>query len=142
QEATQPEQAAPPAGEENLWQDLLVQIHAKRPLISPWVAAGILLKVENGVCIIGFPKDQGIAMDTIQRPSNRTFIENLLSSIAGKPLTFKCELREGLVVAPPVLPEVKQEKPADPKAKTEEDFKNDPKIKKAMEIFQAEILTQ
>jgi len=39
------------------------------------------------------------------------------------------------------VPEIKEEAPVDPKAKAGEDFKNDPKIKKAMEIFEAEILS-
>lgn len=124
-----------------IWPELLVQVRSKRPLISQWLEAGTLLKIENGTGILGFPKDQGMAMESIQRPNNRKFLEELLSSLAGKPVTIKCELRDGLVVAPVALPEREPETPVDPKAKADDDFKNDPKIKKAMEIFEAEIVS-
>ena len=130
-----------PVEADRLWVELLAQVRDKRTLIKQYLEAGTLLKIENGVCIIGFPKDQSMAMETIQRKNNRKFIEELISTLAGKPLVLKCELREGLVVTPPVLPEIKEEAPVDPKAKAAEDFKNDPKIKKAMEIFEAEILS-
>ena len=136
--ATEP---SAPVESGDLWTQLLIQVRAKRPLISQWLGAGALLKIENETCIIGFPGDQSMAMETIQRQNNRKFIEELISALAGKPLVIKCELRDGLVVAPPILPEMKEELPADPKAKAGDDFKNDPKIKKAMEIFEAEILS-
>jgi DNA polymerase-3 subunit gamma/tau len=126
---------------DRIWPELLGQVRNNRPLISQYLEAGVLLKIENDVCIIGYPKDQTMAMESIQRPNNRKFVEDLISTLTGKPTLLKCEVREGLVVTPPVLPEIKRETPVDPKAKTEEDFKNDPKIKKAMEIFEAEILS-
>ena len=125
-----------PVADENVWIELLKLIRGNRPLISPWVEAGTLLKIENDTFIVGFPKEQSLSMESLQRPNNRKFLEELIATVTGRPLTLKCELREGLVVAPPVLPESK------PAAKADEDFKNDPKIKKAMEIFEAEILTK
>ena len=47
-------------------------------------------------------------------------------------LLLECETREGLEIQPPDLP---ASTPSDPL----EDFKNDPLIRKALEIFQAEI---
>ena len=81
-----------------------------------------------------------MSMDSLMRPNNRKFIEELIASVTGRSLVLKCEIREGLVVTPPQLPEIKPEAPADAKAKSDEDFKNDPKIRKAMEIFEAQIL--
>jgi DNA polymerase-3 subunit gamma/tau len=126
---------------DHLWPQLLGQVRTNRPLITQYLEAGALLKIENGVCTIGYPKDQTMAMESIQRPNNRKFVEELISTLTGKPTVLKCEIREGLVVTPPVLPEIKRETPIDPKAKADEEFKNDPKIKKAMEIFEAEILS-
>ena len=136
--------AAPvPQAVENdrLWPELLIQVRAKRPIIKPWLELGTLLGIQNDTFLIGFPKNESSAMDNILRPNNRKFIEELASSLAGKPVTLKCEIREGLVVTPPELPAMKEELPPDPKAKADDDFKNDPKIKKAMEIFEAEILS-
>ncbi len=142
----QPESVAPteaPQAVENdrIWPELLLQVRAKRPIIKPWLEVGALLGIQNDTFLIGFPRESAGAMENILRPNNRKFIEELASSLAGKPVVLKCEIREGLVVTPPELPAVKEELPPDPKAKAGEDFKNDPKIKKAMEIFEAEILS-
>jgi hypothetical protein len=75
-------------------------------------------------------------MESCERANNRQFIETVLSELAGQPLTLKCEKREGLTVEKVAPLESKAEPPADPMA----DFKNDPLIHKALEIFQAEIL--
>ena len=137
----EPAALSEPVETDRLWPELLGQVRSKRPLISQYLETGALLKVENGFCLVGYPKDQTMAMESIQRPNNRKFVEELISTMVGKPTSLKCEVREGLVVTPPVLPEIKPEVPVDPKAKADEEFKNDPKIKKAMEIFEAEILS-
>lgn len=133
---------AQPIAVENFWPELLRQIRSKRPLISSWIETGALLKLDNEVCVIGFPKDRTIAMESVQRANNRKFIESLIATLAGRPLTFKCEVCEGLAVTPPEPPtREKAPPPADPREKTDADFKNDPLIKKALEIFEAEIIS-
>ena len=136
------ERVEPLAGEENIWLEVMKQVRVKRPLISSWVEAGTLLKIENDVALVGFPKDQAIPMESIQRPNHRKLLEELLSSISGRTLTLKCEAREGLAINAPAPAPPESEAPAavNPQAKADEDFKNDPKIKKALEIFEAEIL--
>lgn len=135
--------AEPPAAAdtEDLWLQLLKQVRAKRPLISTWLEAGTVLDVGKDLVLLGFPADKRTNMEAIERANNRKLLEELFSSIIGRPLTLKCETREGLMVVPPVLPETKPEPVVDQKAQAVEDFKNDPKIKKAMEIFEAEILS-
>ncbi len=98
-----------------------------------WVESGLLLGIEGNTAIVGFPPDQKLAMESCQMKNNRDFIESLLAEVAGRPLEMKCQIREGLVVTPPPPPE--PEKPKDPM----EEFKNDPLIKKALELFKAEI---
>lgn len=143
------EVAQPPAAEKNavreeppsqieeqkFWPALLVEIRARRPLISSWVEAGTLLDVKEDHCIIGFPKDKTLSIDSLSRPANKKFIEELVSSLAGRHLAVKFEEREGLTVNPPDIPEKKIEPPPDPVS----EFKNDPLIQKALEIFKAEI---
>jgi DNA polymerase III subunit gamma/tau len=119
----------------DLWLALLAEVRKQRPLISAWVEAGTLLGIEGDVFAIGFPPSQKLAMESVMRPTNSKFLETLLAGLAGRPLTLKCELREGLVVNAPDLPETKPEPPPDPMAT----FKNDPLIKKALEIFKGEI---
>ncbi|MHA3774200.1 DNA polymerase III subunit gamma/tau [Verrucomicrobiota bacterium sgz303538] len=125
--------APEPASSDDLWPRLLAEIRRKRPLIGMWVEAGALLGIENNTVLVGFPPDQKLAAESCQMKNNREFIEGLLSELAGRPLELKTQIREGLVVAPPPTPE--PEKPRDPM----EEFKNDPLIKKALELFKAEI---
>ncbi|MEA3187025.1 MAG: polymerase subunit gamma/tau [Chthoniobacter sp.] len=134
------EEPGPPAPQtvapENLWPALLAQIRSKRPLISSWIEAGALLGIEDGVAVLGFPTDQKMAADSLNRANNRAFLEELIAQLSGRPLAVRCEVRADLVVTPVVLPETKPAPPADPM----EEFKNDPLIVKALEIFKAEIL--
>jgi DNA polymerase-3 subunit gamma/tau len=119
----------------DLWRDLLVKVRKDRPLISSWIETGAMLELTEQSCLIGFPKNQTLSMESILRPGNKQFIEKLLSELAGKAMTFRCELRDDLVIAPPAIPEKIDEPPADPM----EAFKNDPLIHKALEIFKGEI---
>jgi len=85
---------------------------------------------------VAFPPDKVLAIDLLESANNRKFIEALLSEVAGRKLTIKCVKREGLVVTPaPRAPEPAAAAPRDPA----EAFKNDPLIRKALELFRAEI---
>ena len=77
-----------------------------------------------------------MAMESLLRPNNRSFLEKLLTKLTGETRELACEAREGLVVKPVNLPEPEPEAPPpDPM----DEFKNDPLIRKALEIFQGEI---
>jgi len=125
----------PSTSSSDLWPALLAEIRVKRPLMSTWIESATLIGIEGEQCILGFPKDKSMAMESISRPNYRSFVEELISSLAGRKLTIKCEAREGLVVEPVAIPETKPEPPADPLS----EFKNDPLIQKALDIFKAEI---
>lgn len=120
---------------EAIWKAMLTAVRAKRGLISPWLESGLLTRIDEESCVIAFPKEQALAMESISRPTHRTYLEGLLQEITGQKLKIRCEMQAGLVVVPPTLPERKVEAPVDPM----EDFKNDPLIQKALEIFKGEI---
>lgn len=124
-----------PLTAEEFWPGLLTAVRKQRPLISSWIEAGALLNKSDTTVVIGFPLDQKLAMESLLRVNNRTFLESLSKELTGQSLTLKCELREGLVVEPVDVPETKPEPPPDPM----ESFKNDPLIRRALEIFRAEI---
>jgi DNA polymerase-3 subunit gamma/tau len=123
-----------PADLNTLWTDLLLAVRRDRPLIMTWLEAGMLLEVAGGSVRLGFPPGQEMAMDSLLRPNNRNLLEKLLTQLTGQALVLECETREGLVVHPSNLP-APEPAAVDPL----EDFKNDPLIRKALEIFQAEI---
>ena len=131
-----------PVSSEKFWPEFLRIVRSKRPLVSPWVEAGALLKLDGDTCLIGFPKKQSFAMESLQRPNNKKFLDEIAASLTGRPVVIRFELRDGLVVEPQPAPE-----PPPPPLSDEElqekkntDFVNDPLIKKALEMFEAEIV--
>ena len=116
-----------------LWTEILLAVRQDRPLITTWLEAGMLLEVTDKAVRLGFPPAQHLAMESLLRPNNRNFLDQLVTRLTGQPRRLECETREGLVIQPAVLPAPAP--PADPM----EDFKNDPLIRKALELFQAEI---
>ncbi len=129
-----PAAAAAPLDASALWTEALVAVRHDRPLISTWLEAGTLLEVSGNTVRLGFPPGQKMAMESLLRANNRTFLEKLFTQLAGEPRQVECEMREGLIVQPINLPAPEAAAP-DPA----EEFRNDPLIRKALEIFQAEI---
>jgi DNA polymerase-3 subunit gamma/tau len=136
-----PEAGAPskaPVDPTALWMDLLVAVRRDRPLISTWLEAATLLEVTARSVRLGFPPEHAMAMESLLRPNNRSFLEKLLTRLTGETRALECEAREGLVVTPVSLPEPEPE-PAPSPPDPMEEFRNDPLIRKALEIFQGEI---
>jgi len=119
-----------------LWPQVIARVRKERKLISNWVEAGRLIAIANGVALLGFPPEEGLARDMCDQANNRNFLEKLISEVAGMPLTVKTETKAGLVVEKLAREEVKPEVKVDPM----EAFKNDPLIQKALAEFKAEIL--
>ncbi len=117
-----------------LWNSVIARVRKDRPLIANCVEAGTLLEIANGTAIVGFPPERTFEFEQLDMPNQRRFIEALLGELAGCALAIKCVTREGLVVAPPP-PRPEPAAPPDPM----EEFKNDPLIRKALELFRAEI---
>jgi DNA polymerase-3 subunit gamma/tau len=115
-----------------LWIDIVTAVRERRPLIQQYFTAAVPVSLLHNELKLGFPSDQSMAMQTLLRPNNRKFIEQLLTEKLGRPTTIGGEVRNDL--APIIFPE-KTERTGN----TEDDFKNDPLIQKALEIFQAEI---
>ncbi len=125
---------------ESLWQKVVSETHARRPLIRGWIDSARLLGQEGQSLLVGFPPEEKTAMESIGMPRNRSFLESLLKEISGRDWTLQLSLKEGLVVEPP-KPQVSTKEP--PKAaaaeKTALTFKDDPLIRAALEIFKGEI---
>jgi hypothetical protein len=116
-----------------IWIDIVSQVREHRPLIQEFFAAAVPIDLsKSNELLLGFATDRTIAMETLLRPNNRKFIEQLLSERLNAPIKIRGETREGLT--PIVLPARTERR-----TNAEDDFKNDPLIQKALEIFQAEI---
>jgi DNA polymerase-3 subunit gamma/tau len=115
-----------------LWIEIVELVRERRPLIQDFFTAAVPVSLLYNELRLGFPSEQSIAMETLLRPNNRKFIEQLLTEKLGQPTSIRGEVRDDLT---PIVFPAKPERAA----KAEDDFKNDPLIQKALEIFQAEI---
>ena len=110
------------------------QVRERRPLILSWIEIATPLSLENGLLLIGFPTGNELAIESLSRPNNQKFIEDLLTEILSGAAKIEFEQRDNL--RPAQLRTVTSQK-TDPM----EDFRKDPMIRKALEIFKAEIET-
>ena len=129
-------QAIDPAG---LWEKALDQIRARRPLIKGWIDSARVLGTDGRSFLLGFPPEEKTAMESIAMPRNREFLEGLLKEISGCDWTLKFSLKEGLAREPASeakpTPQSATRRPGAPSA----EFKEDPLIRSALEIFKGEI---
>jgi hypothetical protein len=125
-----------PVDFDSLWDKALEQIRARRPLIRGWIESARLLGEEGRYLLLGFPPEQKTAMESIAMPKNRDFLEQLLKEISGRDWNLKFTLKDGLVVQAPKIDQA--EKPREKPAAVE-NFKDDPLIREALEIFKGEI---
>jgi hypothetical protein len=120
-----PKPAAPaPKPVENFWQAFVDTIKRDRNLIVGLVKGGVLMGNEGGVVTIAFPPDQSFAKEMLE--THVKFMDEVATGIMGAPTRVKLEIREGVVAAPVVVDN------RDPM----EIFKDDPKIRRVLELFQ------
>jgi len=110
-------------------------VRDKKPLLRPWVEAGMLVSSRNGTQTIAFPPDEAFAMESLGKPTTRRLLEGFFATLTGAPATIQLEKQAGLVVDRVELPEKEVEAVVDPM----DAFKNDPLIQKALELFQAQL---
>ena len=137
-ETPPPAAALGPVDAEAIWPALIREVRANRTKLRMWVETGSLTAIEGGIAHITFPDEQGLSLQHCEEKENRAYLENVLSTLAGRALKVKCEMRSDFTVTPvpaAQAAESKKEAARDPM----EEFKNDPLIVKALEIFKAEI---
>ncbi len=128
----EPAPAAAPVSDAAFWQALVEAVRRDRKLISAWLEAGALIRVDAGTVQIGFPPDQAFSKELIEQ-DHLGFLAAAASAILGRSVKLALELRDGIVAKPIAQPP--PEAPIDPMAA----FKNDSLIRKALEIFRAEV---
>ena len=116
---------------ESSWLRILHEVSSRRPLVLSWIESGNPLRFESGTLTVGFPKDRAIAVESLSRANTKTFLEEICEEVLGQACKLQFELKDGL----PLVSGSAAPKPVDPM----EDFKNDPLIQKALELFKAEI---
>ena len=116
-----PEPKAPPT---DFWPAFLAAIKLERPLIIGLVQPAFFAGINAGVAVIAFPPER--EFDQSMLATHVKFMEEIATRILGTATRVKLEIREGVVAAPVVVDN------RDPM----EIFKDDPKIRKVLELFQ------
>jgi DNA polymerase-3 subunit gamma/tau len=115
---------------------LVEAVRKERPLISMWLEGGVLADLSGGIARLVFPKEQPLSAEYLLQANNRSFLEELLKRLIGTTVSLRTELSETVVLRPVAQPPPPvKEAPKDPM----EEFKNDPLIRKALEIFKARL---
>jgi len=137
-----PESEPTTVDHEAVWRKAVAETRSRRRLISGWVEMAHALGTDGRFFVIGFALEQKMAMESLSIPRTRDFLEALIKEISGQDWKIKFVLKEGLPVAvaadfaaAPDLPAAK--KSSDSQAT----FKDDPRIREALEIFEGEIKT-
>ncbi len=119
---------APKVPAANFWQSFVDGIKRDRGLIVGLVRGGVLMGIEGGTATIAFSPEQSFAKEMLE--THVKFMEELATTLLGSATRVKLEVREGVVAAPVV---VDNREPM-------EIFKDDPKIRRVLELFQGTLL--
>ncbi len=131
-EATEKKPALAEPGD-SAWPRILNTIRLRRPLIVSWLEPATPFFPEPGTLKLAFPNNQVIAVESLSRPNNRKLLEEVAGEVLGGAWKLDFEFRDDLPTPGKVT--AKAQKAGDPM----DEFKNDPMIQKALELFKAEI---
>jgi DNA polymerase-3 subunit gamma/tau len=115
-----------------LWELLTAKIPPQKAFLRSSVATAHVFGIEGRNFQLGFSPDDKATMEFLRTQANRKFLETLLHEITGKDLTVKLSVRDDL--------RSKHAAPSETaKASCTGDFKDDPLIQEALEMFNAQI---
>ncbi len=117
---------------EDFWPGLITAVRRDRALISAWVEAGALVSIEAAEVRIAFPTAQSFSKDFLEQ-SHKPFLESAASALLGRKVAVRLEVRDGVAPTKVAAPEPVIAR--DPM----EEFKDDPLIRAALEIFKAQL---
>jgi DNA polymerase-3 subunit gamma/tau len=127
-----PAPARPAISDADFWTALVETVRRERPLLRTSLESGAPTRIEGAVVRIGFPPEQEFSKELIER-GHLAFLSATATAILGRKVEVSLEVREGVVSTP-----VPQAVPV-PQADPMEIFKADPLIRKALELFRAEV---
>jgi hypothetical protein len=114
---------------EKIWQAVLAKIPTQKGFVRNSASAAHVLGVEGRNFILGFAPGDKPAMDILGTQANRKFVEALLHEISEKDWTLKLTLSE----------ELASKSAAVQKDSASHDFKDEPLIQDAIELFNARV---
>jgi DNA polymerase-3 subunit gamma/tau len=116
---------------EKIWQAVLAKIPVQKGFVRNSASAARALGVEGRNFILGFAPGDKPMMDILGTAANRKFVETLLHEISEKDWTLKLTVSEELASKNAVTQ----------KDSTSHDYKDEPLIQEAIELFNARVRT-
>ncbi len=159
QEAPASSPVATTVAGEDLWNGVLEELANTKPIAVEYARKASFLGESDRELEIGLPPSENLSRDALMRDGLRSTIEGILKNASGRSMALKVTIKAGLSVPAPPVAEVEEspeESPEAPQApvepgpgstagsaggepEAEEDIHNDPLIKDALRIFEAEI---
>jgi DNA polymerase-3 subunit gamma/tau len=115
-----------------VWEQLRAKIPPQKAFLRTSAAAAHVLGIEGRNFLLGFSSDEKAMMEILGTQANRKFLEALLHEVTRKDWTLKISVKEEL---PPKHSMSSQTG----KSSRTDDFKDDPLIQEALEMFKGEI---
>ena len=142
--AVAPEVAAALEGPAGAWRKVTAKLTAESPIRFGWLERGEFLGWEGGRVRVRFPVSDQDQTDSLFWDDVRKRAEGALTEILGEKAELACDFSAAEIEPPPP-----EEEPAPPTVATPvepakapiEDFKNDPLIQRALEIFKGKLQT-
>jgi DNA polymerase-3 subunit gamma/tau len=113
-----------------VWEQLSAKIPPQKAFLRNSAAAAHVLGIEGRNFQLGFSPNEKAMMDILGTQTNRKFLETLLHEITGRDWTVKLTVNDELP---------SKQAMASESSKGSENFKDDPLIQEALEMFKAEI---
>ena len=129
QSKTRVEEKATTADSEKIWQAVLAKIPVQKGFVRNSASAAHVLGVEGRNFILGFAPGDKPMMEILGTAANRKFVEILLSEISEKDWTLKLTVSEELASKSAITQ----------KDSRSPDFKDEPLIQEAIELFNAKV---
>jgi DNA polymerase-3 subunit gamma/tau len=115
---------------QKLWERVLAKIPAQKGFVRNSASAAHVLGIEGRNFKLGFASGDKPMMDILSTQANRKFVETLLHEIAGKDLSLRLTVNEELASRNAAVTE-----------HSPQDFKDEPLIQEAIELFNARVRT-
>jgi DNA polymerase-3 subunit gamma/tau len=126
---TRVEETATTADSEKIWRAVLAKIPTQKAFVRNSASAAHVIGVEGRNFILGFAPGDKPMMDILGTPANRKFVETLLHEVSENDWTLKLTVGKELVSRNAVANE----------DSSPNDFKNEPVIQEAIELFNARV---
>ena len=142
-----PSVAAPSAASvEDAWLYAAEHLGKATPLTKTYLVGARPLGIKNGVFVVGFDPEFAAQCEFINTARNRELLQTKLKEKLRMDVSLKFEVTEAATAAVPRPAKAAESagpsptRSAEPAKRNPDDFKNDPLIKKALEIFKGTVV--